>query len=617
MDRGKQSAASPPPPRPAYPADIEAYLDFSALSLGAASSSSSSRQVQLQERYATPTSPLMLPTSSQGGGVGQGGVHPLMQQFQMAHMRGTQQPSTYCVGEGSSGGGYFWPVGNGGFSPAAAAHGPSSDYAMPLAADRVMPLAADRVIPLAADGSSSDYVSRFGNCYANPFATAAPRPPAAPRPCTLRASASQYQPIGAVRSAVVAPSPSMASSSTRRYHPSASNYHPRAAIPEQQYLERRDLVNALRASPGDPSWRGGPRINEGRTPDEIRSEMLRGPMPLALVFFPESAAHVIRLLDEGVDQYRLSALATIKSNVHRVMDDKEGCQVFNALMRACAEREDEILAIIDAATALPVDGNGNGKPRTTQLLRVTRQDYGEASLRALIFAAAPFPDLCKLLTDCLVCESVMDHPKGDRLLRYCFMAMNYEDSKILIKFACYHANKMLISSPGSRCLAECFVNARDEELENLHHLILENATMIAKGHYSNYFMQKVLEHGGEGLKRDLVAILMADVVSLSRQQYGSYVVEACFLSTKSLGLLHLVLSTFVELPDEQLAEVVQCGYGNYVIQKLVDAGKDPFPQETILLARRIERLPEKVLDRMSAKQVMKVVRRLFPRHRFF
>uniref|UniRef100_A0A0E0K9Z2 PUM-HD domain-containing protein n=1 Tax=Oryza punctata TaxID=4537 RepID=A0A0E0K9Z2_ORYPU len=640
MDRGKQPAASPPPSpqqRTAYPTDLEAY--FSAMGLGGASSSSSSgqepqtpRQAQLQQRYATPTSPLMLPPpppSQDGGGVGQGGVHPLMQQLQMVdQMRTTQpqqqQPSSYCVGEGSSINGYFWPVADSGVSPAAAAHAQgSSNYAMLLAADRPMPLAADRVVPSAADGSSRDYLSRFANGYANnPFAaSAAPapvasRPPVAPRACTLRANASQYQPIGASsRSPVAAPSPS----STRRYtYPhTANNYNPSADIPVQDYQERLVVLNALRANPEDPLWRGVSRISQGRTPEEIRSDMLRGTMPLQLVFFQESAAHVIRLLDEGVDQYRLSALAAIKRDVHRVMEDKEGCQVFMALVRACAEHKDEIHAIIAAAAAAnapPVDCNG--KPKTTQLLRVTRQDYGEASLRALILAAARFPDLCKLLTDCLVCERVMDHPKGDRLLNDCFRAMNYEDSKILIKFACYHANKMLLASSGSRCLVECFMNARDEELEHLEQLILANATMIAKGHYSNYFMQKVLEHGGEALKRELVVLLMADVVSLSRQQFGSYVVEACFLKGSS-ELKHLVISTFVSLSNDQLADVVQCGYGNYVIQKLVDTCKDEFPEETILLARRIERLPGDVLDRMSAKQVMKVVRRLFPRHRIY
>uniref|UniRef100_A0A0E0NQW8 PUM-HD domain-containing protein n=1 Tax=Oryza rufipogon TaxID=4529 RepID=A0A0E0NQW8_ORYRU len=641
MDRGKQPAASPPPlqqQRTAYPASFEAY--FSAMGLGGASSSGQEpqtpRQAQLQQRYATPNSPLMLPQpppSQGGGGGGQGGVHPLMQQHQMmlAQMRATQlqqqqqqQTSSYCVGEqGSSTNGYFWPVGHGGVSPAeAAAHAQgSSDYAMLLAADRPMPLAADRILPSAADGSSSDYLSRFANGYANNAAAAAPaapRPPVAPRPCTLRANASQYQPIGASsRSAVASPSPPR----TRRHpypHP-ANNYNPSAAIAD--YQERLVVMNALRANPKDPLWRGVSRISQGRTPEEIRSDMLRGPMPLQLVFFQESAAHVIRLLDEGaetgVDQYRLSALAAIKSDVHRVMEDREGCQVFMALVRASAEQEDEIHAIIAAAAAAsapPVDGNG--KHKTTQLLRVTGQDYGEASLRSLILAAARYPDLCKLLTDCLVCERVMDHAKGDRLLHDCFRAMNYEDSKILIKFACYHANKMLLASSGSRCLVECFMNARGEELEHLEQLILANATMIAKGHYSNYFMQKVLEHGSEALKRELVALLMADVVSLSRQQFGSYVVEACFLKGSS-DLKRIVISTFVSLTNDQLADVVQCGYGNYVIQKLVEACKDDYPEETILLARRIERLPGEVLDRMSAKQVMKVVRRLFPRHRIY
>ncbi|XP_006651125.2 pumilio homolog 2-like [Oryza brachyantha] len=618
MDRGKQRADSPPPPRPAYSGGLEAYLNFNALSVGGGEgSSASARQMELQQRYAMPNSPLVMPLPPPSQPQDGGGVvgrrrrtpHPLLLQVQRELLRGMQQAQqNYCVGEGSSSSGaHFWPTGNGGVSPTAAAHAPTGDYGLPPAADPVMPFG----------GISSEYVSRFGMGYANPFDAAAasaaatapamPRPPVAPRSGTLRASASQYQPIGAA-----------SRSSTGRYNPlgSSSSNHPRFS--EQVYHENRNVVDALRANEAGISWRCTPRIKEGRSPEEIRSEMLRGPMPLALVFFQSSAAHVIRLLEEGaekgVDLYRLSALAAIKTQVHRVMEDKEGSQVFIALMNACAERKDEIHAIVAAATGPPVVGNVNvnGVPKTSHLLHLTRQEYGESSLKALITAAAPFSDMCKLLVDCFMCESVMDHPRGDRILRCCFELMSYGDTKIMIQFACYHSSKLLHSSPGSRCISECFESARGEELEQLEHIVLVNAATIARGNYSNYFIQRVLVKGSEGLKHKLVSALMTDVASLSRQQFGSYVVEACFLTTGSVELLHLVLSTFLKLPDDQLADVVQCGYGNYVIQKLVDASKEPFRNETMMLARRIQRLPEEVLDRMSAKQVLKFLRRLFP-----
>ncbi|TVU48089.1 hypothetical protein EJB05_07712, partial [Eragrostis curvula] len=126
-------------------------------------------------------------------------------------------------------------------------------------------------------------------------------------------------------------------------------------------------------------------------------------------------------------------------------------------------------------------------------------------------------------------------------------------------------------------------------------------------------MQKVLECGSEALKERVAERVAADVASLSVDKYGSYVVEACFQLTCSLTPMRRVLAAFIALSDEQLAELVQGVYSNYVVHKLLATGKKYFKEETLKLARRIEELPAEVQREMHAQRVMQVVKKQFPR----
>jgi len=91
---------------------------------------------------------------------------------------------------------------------------------------------------------------------------------------------------------------------------------------------------------------------------------------------------------------------------------------------------------------------------------------------------------------------------------------------------------------------------------------------------SNYFLQRVIECGGERLQVAIAERVAADVVSLSSDQFGSYVVESCFLQMRSLAPLQVVLTAFLALGDDDLAGLVRGGFSNYVVSKLLVVAKD-------------------------------------------
>jgi pumilio RNA-binding family len=88
-----------------------------------------------------------------------------------------------------------------------------------------------------------------------------------------------------------------------------------------------------------------------------------------LLRFPETAAHVARLLLEGDEQARRSVLVRVRSDVLSVTGTSERQAVFLSLVRACAGRPDELQHIIQALY------KGNGF-----LMGVAKHNYGYVPL---------------------------------------------------------------------------------------------------------------------------------------------------------------------------------------------------------------------------------------------
>ncbi|KAL6645468.1 hypothetical protein ACP70R_017076 [Stipagrostis hirtigluma subsp. patula] len=466
------------------------------------------------------------------------------QQLQLAPPYWSQpQPQSYGGDESSTGARFVSPVGAHIYASLRAARSPSSVYASLYGA----------------------HSPRF-NAPATPF------PPVAPKPSKLTASAKEYHPSAAQ------------SSSTPSFSASRCPPQPGAAAVSDVRYENASLapyasalLSARRASQADyRSWSHAPAIGRVPTPDAgfvspVGAARLH---PTAMkpppVTVAEKSVHAIRLLAEGGDEVRLHVLAAVKRDVHRVMRSREAHIVFLELLRACEWRFDELQGIVEAAC------NGKGL-----LMHVVQQDHGETVLKELIRVVAPYPLLCAALIGRLMREGLMEHHKGAEVLRHCFTAMAYDNCSIIIRFAILAFNDMLSSASGCRCMVECFKYARNGELRALEEIILSQTSLIAKGAYSNYVLQGVLDCGSEQLKELIVRRVAEDIVSLSLNQSGSFVVEACFLRTGSLPMLQRVLAAFLRLPGDQLAQLVKGGYSNYVVHKLLTAAKDALPESDV------------------------------------
>ncbi|XP_062213820.1 uncharacterized protein LOC133914843 [Phragmites australis] len=589
MDTTEQNAAASTDPA----ADLDAYLD--AMRLDDPSSP------RMQQHYQAPTTlrppqhqhqppQVAVPTARADA------------QFEAVRQYWPQpQPRRYSVGESSTGARYVSPFGS---------CTPSSFYASHYGA--YSPRFTTPAEPFPSVSHSSSMPSSSSRyCQPTPSAPFCPAWDHNARldPYASVASARHYDPIAPSHPSVS--HSSMPSSSTRHCQPTPSA--PQLGAPfcpawdHNASLDRHASTHLSAVRPNQVdyrSWIDTPAVRRRPTMNEVRSRLLRCPMEPALARSPETAEHVVRLLQEGREEVRLSVLAGVKSAVHSVMGSNVGHAVFLALLRACEGRLDELYSIVLAVC------NGTGF-----LMYVMKYDHGVTALKGLIMAVAPAPNhqLRLLLIVWLLRERLMEQSKGAELLHHCFTTLPYDGCLIMIQFAITNIDEMFLSESGSRCLAQCFANARNDELQALERIILSRTSEIARGQYSNYFLQRVLEWGSD-LFKELVAIRVAeDAVSLSADQFGSYVVETCFLRTGLLEPAQRVLAAFLRLRNDQLAELVQGCYSNYVVHKLLSAGKDYFPELTVALARRIERLPAAVQREMYAQRVMRVVEKLLSR----
>lgn len=206
--------------------------------------------------------------------------------------------------------------------------------------------------------SISIYGSHFGKH--SPRHNAATAAPTAPKPPGANAGKLNPNPNPIAPPNPSAPRPRPRSSST--LSPSADLFQP--AMPKEDpnlaaHWDDHDSVFNPYASAFQGtlvantaaygSWvaAGAPRCYP--TLAQVRSRMLRRPMEAELLASPVASAHVARLLDDGDEQARRSALATFKREVRCFLDSGSQRQaVLLALVRACMLRPDELQDIVIA-----------------------------------------------------------------------------------------------------------------------------------------------------------------------------------------------------------------------------------------------------------------------------
>ncbi|EEB05663.1 RNA-binding protein Puf3 [Schizosaccharomyces japonicus yFS275] len=120
-------------------------------------------------------------------------------------------------------------------------------------------------------------------------------------------------------------------------------------------------------------------------------------------------------------------------------------------------------------------------------------------------------------------------------------------------------------------IIEHFADARSSVYLQLHTQILH----LAQDQYGNYVIQHLMKKGSPSEQREIVEVVLGNVLHLSRHKFASNVVERCISYCSDTDRERFFNSLLGENEDGDtyLLNLIKDKYANYVIQKLIDVSK--------------------------------------------
>ena len=123
--------------------------------------------------------------------------------------------------------------------------------------------------------------------------------------------------------------------------------------------------------------------------------------------------------------------------------------------------------------------------------------------------------------------------------------------------------------------------------------------------YGNYVTQHVIEHGLPEDRAKIVSLIRAQFLMFSKHKFASNVVERCLVCGNDEQRRELVSTVIAknERGESNILNLLKDGYGNYVIQKLLETlGRDDY--DVFITALKPEL--EKAKKMISGKQIVSV-----------
>lgn len=159
-----------------------------------------------------------------------------------------------------------------------------------------------------------------------------------------------------------------------------------------------------------------------------------------------------------------------------------------------------------------------------------------------------------------------------------------------------------------RMLEHCEEPSRGSILSELH---AEGSKLISD-QYGNYVTQHIIEHGDPEDRTKIIELVKAQLLYFSKHKFASNVVEKCLIFSTDEQRREIMLKVVEknERGESTLMMLIKDGYGNYVLQKLLDTLSPRDYAEFVDILQ-----PEMVKAKrvIAGKQVLSVEKKM---HRF-
>ncbi|KAF2791387.1 ARM repeat-containing protein [Melanomma pulvis-pyrius CBS 109.77] len=210
-----------------------------------------------------------------------------------------------------------------------------------------------------------------------------------------------------------------------------------------------------------------------------------------------------------------------------------------------------------------------------------------------------------------VLKAVRDQ-NGNHVIQKAIERVPMEHIQFIIESFRTHVGGLAVHPYGcrviQRLLEHCEEPARRFIMQELH---TEGSKLIAD-QYGNYVTQHVIEHGEPEDRAKMIALVTEKLLVYSKHKFASNVVEKClvFGNDEQRREIMLTATATNDRGESNLMGLIKDGYGNYVIQKIMDTlCRKDYEELVATLKPEIEKAKKLV----PGKQITAVEKKL---HRF-
>ncbi|KAL5118771.1 mRNA binding protein puf3 [Pleosporales sp. CAS-2024a] len=208
-----------------------------------------------------------------------------------------------------------------------------------------------------------------------------------------------------------------------------------------------------------------------------------------------------------------------------------------------------------------------------------------------------------------VLKTVKDQ-NGNHVIQKVIDRVPFEHIQVIVESFRGHIGVLAVNSYGCRVIQRLLEKVPEPQrrfiLTELH---ARGAELITDS-YGNYVTQHVIEHGLPEDRAKIVSLITAQFLVFSKHKFASNVVERCLVCGSDEQRRELV-NAFIaknERGENSLLNLLKDGYGNYVIQKLLETlNRDDYKTFVAALTPELEKAKKLI----SGKQIVSVEKKMY------
>ncbi|KAG5057720.1 hypothetical protein AAZX31_05G108700 [Glycine max] len=258
-----------------------------------------------------------------------------------------------------------------------------------------------------------------------------------------------------------------------------------------------------------------------------------------------------KMFDEGTPEDVLMIFNEIIDHVVELMMNPFGNYLMQKLLDVCNEEQRmQILLIIteEPGQLVRISLNTHGT-RVVQKLVETLKTRQQISLAV----SALEPGFLALIKDL----------NGNHVVQRCLLCLSNEDNKFIFVAAAKYCVDIATHQHGCCVLQRCIGHSSGEYREKLIAEICANALLLAQDQFGNYVVQFILDLKISSVTTCIRLQFEGNYVHLSRQKFGSHVVEKCLAAFNDENRSRVILEL---LSTPHFEHLLQDPHANYVVQ---------------------------------------------------